>query len=58
MAAEPRYVESNDRERKRMRGLIERLTERDLRSSVTEHRTAAGMPGTPTTMLTPFYVRP
>ncbi len=39
------YVQENDRERDRMRALVERLTDDELRTPVNEHWTVAGVLG-------------
>jgi len=39
------YAEQNDRQRERMRALIERLSDDDLRRQVNEHWTVAGVLG-------------
>jgi sulfite reductase beta subunit-like hemoprotein len=39
------YVEANDRERERLRALVERLTDEQLRRSVNEHWTVAAVLG-------------
>lgn len=39
------YVDRNDRERERLRALVERLTDADLRRHVNEHWTVAGVLG-------------
>jgi hypothetical protein len=39
------YVQENDRQRERMRALIERLTDDQLRTPVNEHWTVAGVLG-------------
>lgn len=45
MTAQPAYVEQNDRERERLRALVERLTDDELRRPVNEHWTVAGVLG-------------
>jgi hypothetical protein len=45
MSDDRSYVEQNTRERERMRALVERLGDRELRSSVNEHWTVAGVLG-------------
>jgi DinB family protein len=45
MPVDPDYVEQNTRERERMRALIARLSEDELRSSANEHWTVAGILG-------------
>ena len=42
MSDDRAYVEGNDRERERLRGLVERLSEDELRLPVTESWTVAG----------------
>lgn len=43
MAADRSYLEKNDRERARLRALVETLTDDELRSQVNEHWTVAGV---------------
>jgi Mycothiol maleylpyruvate isomerase N-terminal domain len=45
MTDERSYTEPNTRERERMRGLVERLTDDDLQRSVNEYWTVAGVLG-------------
>jgi hypothetical protein len=45
LAGQPSYVEPNRRERERLRSLVERLSEEDLRRNVDEHWTIAGILG-------------
>ena len=45
MSDERPYVEENTRERERLRALVERLREEELRSQVNEHWTVAGVFG-------------
>lgn len=45
MSVDRSYVERNTRERDRLRGLIERLSDDDLRRAVNEHWTVAGTLG-------------
>ncbi|MFN2544589.1 MAG: DinB family protein [Actinomycetota bacterium] len=45
MSQEHAYVEDNDRERARMRDLVARLSEDELRMPVNEHWTVAGVLG-------------
>src|SRR5205807_636146 len=45
MARESSYVEQNTRERERLRALVERLSDDDLRRPVNEHWTVAGVLG-------------
>jgi hypothetical protein len=45
MAADRPYVEPNTRERERLRGLVERLSDEELRRQVNEHWTVAGVLG-------------
>ena len=45
MDDERAYVEGNTRERERLRALVERLNEEELRSQVNEHWTVAGVFG-------------
>lgn len=45
MSSDRSYVEGNDRERERMRALVERLGEDDLRRQVNPHWTVAGVLG-------------
>jgi hypothetical protein len=45
MSLDRSYVEENDRERARLRALVERLTDDELRSQVNEHWTVAGVLG-------------
>jgi hypothetical protein len=45
MVLDPSFIEQNDRERKRMQDLIERLSEDQLLTPVNEHWTVAGVLG-------------
>ncbi|MGH2451828.1 MAG: DinB family protein [Candidatus Limnocylindria bacterium] len=45
MSPEPSYVKQNDRERERLRALVERLSDDDLRRPVNEHWTVAAVLG-------------
>jgi hypothetical protein len=45
MSADRPYVEENARERDRLRGLVERLTDEELQRPVYEHWTVAGVLG-------------
>ena len=45
MSADRPYIEENDRERHRLRSLVERLTDQELQRSVNEHWTVAGVLG-------------
>jgi hypothetical protein len=45
MSMDRSYVEENDRERERMRALVERVSEDELRSAVNEYWTVAGVLG-------------
>ncbi len=45
MAPGASFIEENDRERERMRSLVERLTEDELRKQVNPHWTVAGVLG-------------
>ena len=45
MSADRPYIEENDRERQRLRSLVERLTDQELQRSVNEHWTVAGVLG-------------
>ena len=45
MSVAPSYVERNDRERERLRALVERLSDEELRRLVNEHWTVAGVMG-------------
>ncbi len=45
MAPDASFIEENDRERERMRSLVERLTEDELRKQVNPHWTVAGVLG-------------
>jgi hypothetical protein len=45
MSDDRSYIEENTRERKRLRGLVERLDEETLRSQVNPHWTVAGVLG-------------
>jgi uncharacterized damage-inducible protein DinB len=45
MSADRPYTEENDRERRRLRSLVERLTEEELQRPVNEHWTVAGVLG-------------
>jgi hypothetical protein len=45
LAGEPSYVEANDRERQRLRTLVEALGDDELRTRVDEHWTVAGVLG-------------
>src|SRR5436190_20943128 len=45
MPPDPSYVEQNDRERERLRALVTRLDDDELRSPVNEHWTVAGVLG-------------
>ena len=45
MPVEPAYVEKNTRERERLRALVERLSEEQLRTPVNPHWTIAGVFG-------------
>jgi sulfite reductase beta subunit-like hemoprotein len=45
MSSKRSYIEENTRERERLRSLVERLGEDQLRSSVNEHWTVAGVLG-------------
>ncbi|HUG55826.1 MAG TPA: DinB family protein [Candidatus Limnocylindrales bacterium] len=45
MSPEPSYVKQNDRERERLRALVERLSDDELRLPVNEHWTVAAVLG-------------
>src|ERR671931_1131911 len=45
MSPDPPYVEQNDRERERLRALVERLGDEELRRPVNEHWTVAAVMG-------------
>jgi hypothetical protein len=45
MPGETSFIEANDRERERLRALVERLTDEQLRRSVNEHWTVAAVLG-------------
>jgi hypothetical protein len=45
MTKDASFIKENDRERARMRGLIERLSDDELRKKVNEHWTVAGVLG-------------
>jgi hypothetical protein len=45
MSEDRSYIDENARELERLRGLVERLTEDDLRAAVNEHWTVAGVLG-------------
>jgi hypothetical protein len=45
MSPDRSYIEKNDRERERLRALVERLSDDELRCKVNEHWTVAGVLG-------------